>query len=1665
MKPNKGLFIDTRPIEQPEGTYPYGKNGIQFDIQGSIYNEPGFKKLLITLPYRFMGVIETDSIPVVFSTDNISSAIGFLDVVNEIYTPIVDDATWTLTNADGSRARLGFQTSNYITGQFQKNYKDETVVAFTDKTLVPRYLNCTNPNLKSIDDLRLFPIFSTPQIQVIMGSGGSLAAGAYYVAIGYERRDGTSTQYSPVSNVTTVTSGTVPGTSDKLLQVIVNNVDTNYDFLRVAIISKIAGVINTMELTSYIPIAGNTTTFTFSGAELFSTIDISQVLTPTAVYDKVDKIGQLNDYLYLGGLHEEPDLDDMQSYAAQVKLEWVSELTDAINPPTEHIQGKKKSFQHEEVYAYYLRYRKTRGGFSKWFVTVGPSLPSTFFSSEAQAGGMGQVPNYKVDDNIPYNVGFTGGFGPYYNDTEKYPDTIEFDLTSFGGENLRGTPVRHHRTPSQRWCKKNLYSSVDDYGRSKLDLLGVRALNVKIPDKYKNIIDGYEIGYAVRTIGNMTNYGQSTLFHGITDYYNNPNPGGPYTTPTSQASIYTSGGNYRMVIYKGHGAFGDTGRQLAFLKLDTFRMHPFDVLFNLPSIQPDYISGQFKLRRNNLNDASIPTPNPTNPPPPKNYVEDGDVSGNNTGPLEYIVDFTTGEKPIPQPTGSFLRKITSSFYCPNNVNVNNFVNGRHETAFCGYLGGNNWAMADTLSQGMGLDYDNGNTHSNRALQFEEAYMVNLMAIKADIYNNFYSQNLTSAGDTINITDTTTPTLWGGDVFISAYTFHTYGRYNSLDEQGDGIKGVKMVRRIVCESVSNINLRFVDPANQYSDFWPRTPIVSNDIKMYLTLFDRSQDPNQFGYDKSFNALNDLIDSTIWSPFQEYLYDFPYRIHRGGKASRTGRPRSWRTFLALDYYEMIKNMGRIVNLEGMDDRLIIHMENAMFLTQDKSKLESNLISITLGAGDIFQFEPQESLSSKLGYAGTQHDLACVRTPFGYIFVDAKIGEIYLYKQKLSVINDGLNTFLRDFLKLPDKNTYVGNGITIGWDQKYKRILLTVKNKQLPDGTTIIPFQDTDSFWNSLTPGQIVSYQGRYIQYMGPNSTSYQCPPDPIQQIVTWQPTDQYCVLDANGKTTGIVAYNNRIRLINGTVDGYKEPNTAQGLGTYFQPVFNPGICPPTPPVITWQGSNGVCLKNDVPTCNAGYNLSDDKTLCLRTQTQPATPPSGGTGTAGIAQKVNSNQWNNGGIRYIAHYNLDGSPVSPTTDVTLVTTPHFFVNGTTPFNSATRNTVDGRMNVAGIWVQGGVQSGNLDWTPVQEFIGFSRKFTVSSARTVLVMMCADNNFKINVNGATLVDMTSNNGNLLGAPNFAYANVYPVQMRSGDNYIEMYAENFGNVAGFAAEIYDITLSQLQAATSEADLHLLFSTRDVIGQNFDLGISTGYSCPDGWSFDPVNVVCVKTDSQTPSSSEGDVNNGDFAFNTRCRVSDGILDGYCETNTTDGTGQGPYLPPVPNPACLPVTPPTPGEITIVGNVQLNCTISDCSANGYASLFFTPSSGVWPTQFRLLIAMVINRNNTTPQYVGSDLIGSIPGGTVANPDYVVNGANVPLAAQMITNNDGTPISTSSPITQLNDVSGGQGVWLCNNCTFPVTDIWIKIDPTSLDPADPNTYALNFTNTFGITIHNL
>jgi hypothetical protein len=1060
MKKFSHLDRNMRPVNQPEGSYPFGKNGVQNYVIGSVINEPGFLPSAAIAPYIIIGIIETDKFPVIISTNNTNSAVGYFDTINDVYVPIINDSALSF--------KLNLSTNFFVTGQAQRNYKSEVVIAFTDKNQVPFYLNCDNPQVTSLDDIKLFPNNIKPTLNVAILPGGNLQPGAYYVAVKYIAKDGTETAYLAISAPEIVT-GTQGTATDKSLQITVGSIDPKYNQVQFAIISKVNGQLTATQLITPVAMIGNGM-YVFTGSEVTEDITLDEILVPPAVYNRVGAIGQLNDALYIVDL-DSPKKINMQKYANLVRLKCASKLI-SVSPVYEPMTtGKEKSFAHREVYAFYIKYNLTSGRTTEGFPIPGPDLTVDNLATSAIASAESvTAKKYQVEDTIAsFDLATkTCSFGVWQNTSETYPNTTDFDSSTIGGRDLRNQPVLHHRFPSVRWCKENFYSGEPEYGKSMLDMLGIIVENVIIPAEYATEIIGWEIYFAKRSVANSTVLGQSLLLFGqraSTDIALNP------------AVYYSAGGNFNSQIN-----WKSVSKKPLYLDESVFHFHAFDILFNRPSAEPAYLTMELKEQRLRI-------------PYTDGYMEDGAIGSPTNAPLVYKLDYmNSGE--VPTIPSVWFKSVKDTQYVPNNSQVGKWVNTGIETFFGGTLKN----PTGTLIPGGEISLQSVNPDSvmtytpvTQAVQKESTFLSNLMMLRTNMFVPFNGQALVRAAQSTGVLDTTA--FYKGDMYIGEYTFHTYGRWEYSGEtslNGDPFyQGTKVARRFICETAANLYSRFEIPGNIYSKYFPKNPLTTSVDANYLTPFIRTNDPNQFGYSKDSNALDDLVSSDIFNTFEEDVYQHPYRIHRGGKLSRQTKTRSWKTFLPLDYYEAQKNMGRFVNVEGIDDRLLLHFENSLMLTQDKAKLETDIIAITLGSGDIFQFEPQEGLSAKLGYAGTQHQLACVRTPFGYMYPDTKEGLVFTYKGGLDQMNLGLNSFFRENLRLDAGNSFTGNGITIGYDQKFKRLLMSVKNVNL----NVIVYRKGETFDSSWIPdmsiGDVVYKDGRYQKFLGVNATMYSCP----------------------------------------------------------------------------------------------------------------------------------------------------------------------------------------------------------------------------------------------------------------------------------------------------------------------------------------------------------------------------------------------------------------------------------------------------------------------------------------------------------------------------------------------------------------------------------------------
>jgi hypothetical protein len=190
-------------------------------------------------------------------------------------------------------------------------------------------------------------------------------------------------------------------------------------------------------------------------------------------------------------------------------------------------------------------------------------------------------------------------------------------------------------------------------------------------------------------------------------------------------------------------------------------------------------------------------------------------------------------------------------------------------------------------------------------------------------------------------------------------------------------------------------------------------------------------------------------------------------------------------------------------------------------------------------------------------------------------------------------------------------------------------------------------------------------------------------------------------------------------------------------------------------------------------------------------------------------------------ISGANLYRIPITDFPTITKASAPGLFdtlFSPITPIQSGV-SLFDGRLNSVGVWGP----------VPDNEWVGFATCIESSSKRTISIGLGADNKCRFKINGR-LIALFDNSNTF----NFTTWHVYEYELEAGINIIEMEGLNTGSFSAFGAEIYDADLSRIQSWTSTSDINssLIFSTKDQVGKTFQIGIASGYSCPDGYALD-----------------------------------------------------------------------------------------------------------------------------------------------------------------------------------------------------------------------------------------
>ncbi len=240
------------------------------------------------------------------------------------------------------------------------------------------------------------------------------------------------------------------------------------------------------------------------------------------------------------------------------------------------------------------------------------------------------------------------------------------------------------------------------------------------------------------------------------------------------------------------------------------------------------------------------------------------------------------------------------------------------------------------------------------------------------------------------------------------------------------------------------------------------------------------PQNFERD-TYDDLNDYSNSAIYS-----LQD----------TSKIGISDPWLVYRPLDFYSFPKKYGLLISLDKIEsEQALARFTNGVSIFGAIDVLAERMTPDTknVGQGGIFAGRALSFNETVLGYAGTQHTEK-VSCEFGHFWLDAKRGKVFQLTpgggslnevSRAEEINTGLEKWFKEHLPFrilkyaPDltikelDNAYKGIGITMGWDDRTKRVFITKKDYR--------PLDDVcygNGIWYDVNTD---NYQAQFDEYL--------------------------------------------------------------------------------------------------------------------------------------------------------------------------------------------------------------------------------------------------------------------------------------------------------------------------------------------------------------------------------------------------------------------------------------------------------------------------------------------------------------------------------------------------------------------------------------------------------
>jgi hypothetical protein len=260
-----------------------------------------------------------------------------------------------------------------------------------------------------------------------------------------------------------------------------------------------------------------------------------------------------------------------------------------------------------------------------------------------------------------------------------------------------------------------------------------------------------------------------------------------------------------------------------------------------------------------------------------------------------------------------------------------------------------------------------------------------------------------------------------------------------------------ITSFITESDFNLNFRYAQDTKA-KDFYPHQSDIENWTQEFSIPI---ENPNAYFYNRTYskqNKENFFCTQPIIYSNDTCITTYKNRVINSIPDEDSDfYTDPWRVFLANDYHDFPLTNGQLIGMDGIErEKVILRFNNTTLVFNAYYTMTTDAGVAQIGTGSMFAQKPLEYAKTALGYGGTQHH-AFTSTQFGHFWVDAEKGNVFMLPPDggLQEISQSLNTFfnnnlpffiLKAFPDFPVDNNYKNIGITLGWDNKFDRLLLT-------------------------------------------------------------------------------------------------------------------------------------------------------------------------------------------------------------------------------------------------------------------------------------------------------------------------------------------------------------------------------------------------------------------------------------------------------------------------------------------------------------------------------------------------------------------------------------------------------------------------------------------------